>query len=61
GVGLDLNAFDRTAAHSFDESMGVNHTYVYGEWMYMGLNGLGQDEALRVGTNTFVGGLALEF
>ncbi|MEO8799094.1 MAG: MXAN_2562 family outer membrane beta-barrel protein [Polyangiaceae bacterium] len=61
GIGLDLNAFDRTAAHNFDESMGVNHTYIYGEWMFMGLNGIGQDGALRVGTSTWVAGLALEF
>lgn len=61
GVGLDLNAFDRTAAHGFDESLGVNHTYLFAEWMDMALNGLGQSNALRVGSNTWVTGLALEF
>ena len=61
GVGLDLNAFDRSAAHSFDESMGVNHTYIYVEWMDMALNGIGQTSALRVGSSTWVSGLALEF
>jgi hypothetical protein len=61
GIGLDLNAFDRTAAHGFDESLGVNHTYIYGEWMDMALNGIGQSNALRVGSSTWVTGLALEF
>jgi opacity protein-like surface antigen len=61
GVGLDLNAFDRTAAHAFDESMGVNHTYIYAEWMDMALNGVGQKNALRVGSSTWVTGLSLEF
>lgn len=61
GIGLDLNAFDRSAAHGFDENVGVNHTYIYGEWMFMALDGLGQSNALRVGTSTFVAGLALEF
>jgi opacity protein-like surface antigen len=61
GVGLDLNAFDRSSAHAFDESMGVNHTYIYVEWMDMALNGLGQSSALRVGSSTWVSGLALEF
>jgi hypothetical protein len=61
GVGLDLNAFDRAAAHSFDESMGVNHTYIYAEWMFMALDGIGQSSALRVGSSTWVSGLAIEF
>ncbi|MEO8876929.1 MAG: MXAN_2562 family outer membrane beta-barrel protein [Polyangiaceae bacterium] len=61
GLSLDLNAFDHAAAHNFDESMGVNHTYLYGEWMFMALDGIGQSAALRVGTSTWVAGLALEF
>lgn len=61
GVSLDLNAFDQVAAHGFDEAMGVNHTYIYGEWMFLSLNGLGQSSALRVGTSTWVAGLALDF
>jgi hypothetical protein len=61
GIGLDLNAFDRGSAHSFDETVGVNHTYIYAEWMFMALDGIGQSTALRVGSSTWVTGLALEF
>ncbi|MGH7327878.1 MAG: MXAN_2562 family outer membrane beta-barrel protein, partial [Polyangiaceae bacterium] len=61
GVSLDLNAFDRLAARGFDESMGVNHTYIYGEYMFMALNGIGQTDALRVGTATWVVGLSFDF
>ena len=61
GVSLDLNAFDRLAARSFDEAMGVNHTYIYGEWMFMALDGIGQTDALRVGSSTWVAGLSFDF
>ncbi len=61
GISLDLNAFDRLAARGFDEAMGVNHTYIYGEFMYMALNGIGQTDALRVGSSTWVAGLSFDF
>jgi hypothetical protein len=62
GVGLNLNVFDEYAAKNFDESMGVNNTYFFGEVMRTDLSGLGiQSAPLRVGTSTWVLGLAFEF
>lgn len=61
GVSLDLNVFDLTAARDFDNSLGVNHTYFFAEYMRSTLTGLGQAHALYVGTDTFAMGLAFAF
>jgi hypothetical protein len=62
GVGLNLNIFDEYAAKNFDESVGVNNTYLFGELMRSDLSGLGiQKHPLRVGDSTWVLGLAFEF
>ncbi len=62
GISLNLNPLDEYAARNFDESMGVNSTYLFGELMRSDLSGLGlQSNALRVGESTWVLGLALEF
>jgi hypothetical protein len=60
GVALHLNDFDQGAARNLDNSMGINHTYAFFELMSARLTGLGQKEALFVGTNTWVLGLAFE-
>jgi hypothetical protein len=57
---LSLNFLDPRSAARLDASTGVNHIYLFGEWMNSRLNGLGSRAALRVGTSTFVGGLALD-
>lgn len=62
GVAFNLNPLDAYAAQNFDEAMGVNNTYVFGEVMRSDLSGLGiQSHALRVGESTWVLGLAIEF
>jgi hypothetical protein len=62
GIALNLNPLDAYAARNFDESMGVNSTYLFGELMRSDLSGLGiQKNALRVGESSWVVGLALEF
>jgi hypothetical protein len=58
---LGLDWLDRRASASLDEATGINHTYLFGEWMYVNLDNFGSQHALRVGTNTFCGGLAFEF
>ncbi len=58
---LNLDWIDRQAAVQLDESTGINHTYIFGEWMYANLDNFGSSKGLRVGTNTFCGGLAFEF
>ncbi len=62
GVSLNLNPFDEYAARGFDEAMGVNNTYLFGELMRSDLSGLGvQSSPLRVGESSWVLGLAFEF
>jgi opacity protein-like surface antigen len=62
GVGFNLNVLDPYAAKNFDESMGVNSTYLFAEWTDASLNGLGfQSNPLRVGGTMWTFGLAWEF
>lgn len=61
GISFALDALDRGAARNFDEALGINHTYIFGEYYFLGLDGLGQSNALRVGSNTWAAGLAFEF
>jgi hypothetical protein len=60
GLALHLNEFDNAAAVNLDNSVGINHTYAFFELMSAQLTGLGQKQALFVGTNTWVVGLAFE-
>jgi hypothetical protein len=60
GLALHLNDFDNAAAVNLDNSVGINHTYAFFELMSAQLTGLGQKEALFVGANTWVVGLAFE-
>jgi hypothetical protein len=57
---LCLNFFDERAAARLDESTGVNHAYVFGEWMNARLDGLGSRPQMHVGSSTWVLGLALD-
>ncbi len=58
---LNLDWIDPRAAAELDTSTGINHTYLFGEWMFANLDNFGSSSGLRVGTNTFAGGLAFEF
>jgi hypothetical protein len=62
GLSFNLNLFDTYAAREFDESLGVNGSYVFAEFSRMDLAGLGlQSDPLRVGGNAWTFGLAFEF
>lgn len=62
GLSLNLNPFDAYAAQNFDDSVGVNGTYIFAEWSFEDYNGLGfQSDPLRVGGTNWMFGLALEF
>ena len=53
---------DPYTARNFDESMGVNNTYLFAEWTDMSLDGMWvQSNALRVGSKTWTFGLTWEF
>jgi hypothetical protein len=62
GLSLNLNVFDAYAAQNFDDSMGVNSSYIFAEWTREDLTGLGfQSDPLRVGGTNWTFGLAFEF
>jgi hypothetical protein len=57
---LALNFLDPRAIARLDESTGVNHIYVFGEWMNARLTGLGSRPQMHVGTSTVIVGLAMD-
>ena len=61
GVQFALDAIDQGASRNMDNSTGINNTYVFIEESWLALNGIGQQNALHVGSNTWVAGLAFEF
>lgn len=61
GVSFALDALDRGSSRTMDNSTGINNTYVFLEESWLALNGIGQKNALHVGSNTWVAGLAFEF
>jgi hypothetical protein len=62
GLAFNLNPLDAYAARGFDESLGVNGSYIFAEFARMDLSGLGiQSDPLRVGGNAWTFGLAFEF
>jgi hypothetical protein len=62
GLGFNLNVLDEYAAKNFDDAMGVNNTYLFGEYSRQDLDGLGfQNNPMRVGGQRWTFGLAFEF
>ncbi len=62
GLALNLSFFDPDTAREFDNSLGVNGTYLFAEYTREDLTGLGtQSDPLRVGGNEWTFGLAMEF
>jgi hypothetical protein len=61
GAAFALDAIDRGASRNMDAAIGINNTYVYAEYYWLNLNGLGATDALYVGTKTWAAGLAFEF
>lgn len=60
GAMLALNFLDPRAIASLDQTMGVNHVYLFGEWMNARLSGLGSRPQMHIGTSTVIAGLALD-
>lgn len=59
--GHNERLIDRGASRNMDNATGINNTYIFVDYYWMMLNGLGQSNALRVGANTWAMGLAFEF
>ena len=62
GAMLLLDVFEPSSAITLDNDMGINHSYLFFEWMVSNLDGFGAEPGtkMRVGTNTWVAGLAFE-
>lgn len=56
---LALDWLGRRSMASLDQESGINHVYLFGEWMNQEL-GLGENQ-MYVGTSTWAAGLAFEF
>lgn len=60
GLALQLDWFDEYAASQADQTLGINNTYIYAEYMSSHLNNL-NGTGLQLGTNSLAFGLAFEF
>ena len=61
GAGFQLDFLDPLTAARFDESSGVNHTYLFWEYGVSTLNGLSSDPVMRLGSKDWSAGRAFEF
>lgn len=57
---LSLNFIDPGGSRRLDETVGINHTYVFGEWMNAALDGIGSRPQMHVGSSSWVVGLAVD-
>jgi hypothetical protein len=61
GLMLDTSFIEPSAARDLDNASGVNHCYFFGEWMWLDLGGFSPSDSMRVGSNTWLAGIAFEF
>lgn len=61
GVAFALDSLDPGAARNMDNATGINNTYVFAEYYWLSLDGIGQSHALFVGSRSWAAGLAFEF
>lgn len=60
GISILLDFFDRRLARDFDNSLGVNHSYLFAEYMHEDVNNFG-GPGLDLSSRHFMFGLALEY
>ncbi|MCA9720508.1 MAG: hypothetical protein KC468_37950, partial [Myxococcales bacterium] len=48
-------------SHTLDRQLGINHTYLFGEFQFSQIDNFGQADAVSMGDTTFFVGLAMEF
>ena len=67
GLALRLDGFDRMSSRTFDNESGVNHSFIFFEYIYAFVEGLGQSDhmclsPMNLGPHgTFLAGLGIEF
>jgi hypothetical protein len=60
GGALALNFLDMRSSARLDESTGVNHAYIFGEFVRNDLNGLGSTPTFYLGNTSWVAGFAID-
>ena len=60
GAALSMNFIDPRAGANMYDSAGVQHFYLFGEWMWANLDGLGTRPQMHIGTSTWVVGMAFD-
>ncbi len=61
GLQFAMDVLDRGAVRNLDTAVGINHTYLFAEYYWSELSGIGQSHPLRVGDRTWALGLSFEF
>jgi hypothetical protein len=61
GVMLRLDEFEPRVARTFDNEIGVNHSYIFFEFLWAKVEGHTKENVLRLSDNTYLIGLAFEF
>ncbi len=56
-----LDILDQQTARDADVSLGINNSYLFGEWYGSELDAFDSNKRLNAGANTWVVGLAIEF
>ncbi|MFZ4577083.1 MAG: MXAN_2562 family outer membrane beta-barrel protein [Myxococcota bacterium] len=60
GLRFQLDPLEPSAARSFDIEMGVNHSYLFGEWRRLSLNDFGNSKSIDLSDDVLVFGLAFD-
>ncbi len=66
GLALRLDSFDKKSARTFDNEIGVNHSYLFVEMLWAFVDRFGNSDYMNLSSDTFanatiMAGLALEF
>ncbi len=61
GLMLRLDFIEPGSAKKLDQAVGINHTYIFGEFQLTRLRNFGVGDSIDLGDKTFFGGLAIEF
>lgn len=58
---LRLDFLEPTTAKKLDNTTGINHTYLFGEYQYSRIDNFGVGRSISLGDSTWFAGLAIEF
>lgn len=61
GLMICLDPLEPRAAKTFDNEMGVNNSYIFGELLLARIDGFGAGDVLNLSDTTWMAGIALEF